>query len=112
MILFQQGLDRKVVVTGGHRDRPGPAVLPHRRHQLLGLLQRQAVVRCAQTAAGALALVLKADAPVGTLDAAALAFDTNGAEQVELPLPGIGLDGVMPLLASMERQDMPSQGRG
>jgi hypothetical protein len=60
-------------------------VLPDRDDQLLGALSGQAVVRSAQAAADAFALVLKADAPVGALNAVAIRLDADGAEEFEFP---------------------------
>jgi len=48
-----------------------------------GLWGGQTVVRGAQTPAGAFALVLEADAPVGALDALAISLDANRSEEVE-----------------------------
>jgi hypothetical protein len=62
-----------------------PAVLPDRGDQLFGALGGQAVVSGAQTAAGAFALVLEANAPIGALDPVAIGFDTDRPEEVEFP---------------------------
>jgi hypothetical protein len=83
MILFQQRADRKALLACGQSESLRPAVLAHRADQLLGALGSQTVVCGAQTPAGAFALVLESDAPVGALDALATPFDTNGSEEVE-----------------------------
>ena len=83
MILFQQRGKGKAALACGQSKSPCPAVLPNRGDQELGALGGQAVVRGAQTPAGAFALMLEADAPVGAFDVAAIGFDADGPEEVK-----------------------------
>jgi len=43
----------------------------------------EAIIGGVETAAGAFALVLESDAPIWALDASAIGFDTDWAEQIE-----------------------------
>ena len=47
-----------------------------------------------ETAAGAFALVLESDAPSGALDASAIGFDDDRAEQIEPAFSGLKFAGV------------------
>ena len=70
-------------MAGGQNGTAGPTALPHRGHQLLGALLGQAIICGAQTPARALTLMLEAHAPIGALDPATVALDTDGPEQIE-----------------------------
>ena len=85
MILLQKPSNGKAVLTRGQGEGTRSAVLPDRGGQLLVSLGGQTVVSGAQAAAGAFALVLEADAPVGARDTAAVGFDADGSEEVEFP---------------------------
>ena len=108
MILIQQHSNGKAVLARGQGESARPAVLPDRGDQLLGALGGQTIVRGAQAAAGAFALVLEANAPVGAWDAVAIGFDADGPEGSNFLLREMVLPMSMPLLALMVRQCMPS----
>ena len=92
VILFQQRGNREAALTRGQNRCSLPPVLPNRGHQVFSPLCSQAVIRRAQAAASAFALMLKTDTPVGALDAAAIVLNADRAEEVERPFPNAGLD--------------------
>jgi len=54
----------------------------------------EAIIGGVETAAGAFALVLESDAPIVALDASAIGFDADRAEQIEPAFSGLKFAGV------------------
>ena len=98
-------------MAAGQFGCAGPALVANYRHQLLGALTGQTIVSSAETSAGAFAMMLEADAPIGALDASPILLDTDWPEEIKLPFGEIELAVVYAIIGIhvMPRYDRPCE---